>query len=85
VTGAYGDTEIDDAITVAYIYEEAVRAGGKSSLWAEVRQWKDRLGLTMKGKRDLRLRTIEDAPAEEATSERKPRPRLRLVDDAVAS
>lgn len=85
VTGAFGADEIAMTIELAYVYEDAVR-DSKPTRWAEVRQWMDRLGLTMKGKRDLRLRL----GATEVKST-KARPDdgdefsgLRLVDDAVA-
>src|SRR5688572_3573731 len=55
VTGCYGDAEVAMAVELAYVYEDAVR-DSKPTRWAEARQWMDRLGLTMKGKRDLRLR-----------------------------
>lgn len=81
VTGSYGSAEIAMAVELAYVYEDAVRAR-RPPYWAEVRQWMDRLGLTMKGKRDLRLRLVEK-PAEPTAEKRAGSRRLRLVDDAV--
>jgi hypothetical protein len=85
VTGSYGSAEIAMAVELAYVYEDAVRES-KPTRWAEVRQWMDRLGLTMKGKRDLRLRLAEAAttPAESSSSPGSFEG-LRLVDDAVGS
>lgn len=86
VTGAYGPAEIAWAIDLAYVYEDAVRAH-RPPMWAEARQWMDRLGLTMKGKRDLRLRLGEPAATKSGpTGPKGGFSGLRLVDDdAVAS
>jgi hypothetical protein len=88
VTGIYTDTEVGMALALANLWDDASR-NGKAALWSECRQWMDRLGLTLKGKRDLRLRAagepipaIEDAPADSSTDEFSG---LRLVDDALAS
>jgi hypothetical protein len=83
VTGAFGPSEIAMAIDLAYVFEDAVR-DSKPTRWAEVRQWMDRLGLTMKGKRDLRLTLVAPEILEAADAE-DPFAGLRLVDDAVAS
>lgn len=80
VTGAYGPAEIAMVVELAHLYEDAVRAGGPAA-WAEVRQWMDRLGLTMKGKRDLRLRPAE-APAAAVEAVESPFVGMRLVADA---
>lgn len=80
VTGCYGDAEISMCLELAYVYEDAVR-DSKPTRWAEVRQWMDRLGLTMKGQRDLRLRLAE--PEREVSRPVATFSSLRLVDDAV--
>jgi hypothetical protein len=59
----YGPAEIQDAVDLAYLYEEWVLEGG-AKRYAEVRAAKDRLGLNAKGKRDLRWRVGGAAPAE---------------------
>lgn len=85
VTGSYGTDEIAMAVELAYIYEIAVR-DPKPPRLAEVRQWMDRLGFTMKGKRDLRLRlAASDAKDTGRTKSTGTGPApLRLVDDALA-
>ncbi len=83
-TGIYGKAEIGQAVHVAYLFEDAVRSHRMPSMWAEVRQWLDRLGLTMKGKRDLRLRLADTTAAKPAQRTAK-KSRLRLVNDAVVS
>jgi hypothetical protein len=82
VTGAYGPAEIAMAVELAYVYEDAVR-DSKPTRWSEVRQWMDRLGLTMKGKRDLRLRLESTSAAAPATHDGEDFSGLRLVDEAV--
>lgn len=85
-TGSYGPAEIAMALELAYAYEEAVRAPVPTR-WSEIRKWMDGLALTMKGKRDLRLRLGEPTAATPTTST-EPEDEfegLRLVDDAVAS
>lgn len=61
VTSQYGPAEIQNAIDLAFLYEDWVRGVGEPN---EVRQWLDRLGLNAKGKRDLRwrLKSAEAAP-----------------------
>lgn len=81
-TGAYGAAEIAMAVELAYVYEDAVR-DSKPTRWAEVRQWMDRLGLTLKGKRDLRLRLVASAPTSRASAPDQDFEGLRLVDEAV--
>lgn len=83
VTGAYGSAEIAMAVELAYVYEDAVRES-KPTRWAEVRQWMDRLGLTMKGKRDLRLRLAPEPslPFPQVMPEARDFSTLRLVDEA---
>lgn len=58
VTGVYGPAEIAMALDAIHVFEEMVR-DPKPTWSAEVRQWMDRLGLSLKGKRDLRLRMPE--------------------------
>lgn len=67
-TQEYGPSEIAQARQLAHLIELAVRSGS-TSMWAEVRQWMDRLMLTPKGKRDARIRLCE-------------KPELRLVRSA---
>lgn len=80
VTGAYGEAELAMAVELAYVYEDAVR-DSKPTRWAEVRQWMDRLGLTMKGKRDLRLRLAITAAAAPTMRQTDDFLGLRLVDE----
>lgn len=71
VTAEYGPAEIQNAIDLAYLYEEWVRGEGEPN---EVRQWLDRLGLNAKGKRDLRFRlrkSDDDEEEEKAPAARK--------------
>lgn len=68
-TTQYGPAEIASAIELAYVFDAAVRGKEKMS---EVRLREDRLGLSSKGKRDLRWRAptetvaANDVPDEEA-------------------
>lgn len=55
----------DAVVQCARLFEEAVR-DPRPTRWGEVRHWMDGLGLTPKGKRDLRLRIVE--PDDQATS-----------------
>lgn len=83
-TTMYGESEIASALDLAYLHHDWTR--GDSKLAAEIRLRMDGLGLTPKGKRDLRWRPplpavviqIEDA------RERKPpaKRRLQAVDPA---
>lgn len=61
-TSQYGPAEISNAIDLAYVFEQWVQ--GDARLAAEIRLRQDGLGLTPKGKRDLRWRTPEEAVAE---------------------
>ncbi len=62
-TGIFGPPEIALAIELAYLIEDAVRSP-KTSLLTEIRLRRDSLGLTPKGKRDLRLIVGEPPPPE---------------------
>jgi len=62
VTQEYGESEIQQALQIAYLFEDAIRADKAATLWGEVRQWMDRLMLTPKGKRDARV-LLQDQPA----------------------
>lgn len=64
-TGMYGPAELAAAIELAWLFEEAVRGKEKQS---EVRLRMDGLGLTPKGKRDLRWRP----PSERAEPDAAP-------------
>lgn len=82
VTQTFGPSEVAMAIGLAYLHEQAVSDPRQvTQRWTEVRQWMDRLGFTMKGKRDLRLRLAE--VAEEKPKAGKHKSSLRLVDSAV--
>ena len=76
-TGQYGPADIAAAVELAYVMEAAVRGEEKP---AEVRLRMDGLGLSPKGRRDLRWRT----PADRVTEPARPRlaevRRLRAVD-----
>lgn len=83
VTAAYGPDEITMAIELAYLFEAMVQDTDYKSA-GEVRQWLDRLGLTLKGKRDLRLRLEEsEIPTSASKTEDEDFTGLRLVDEAV--
>lgn len=71
VTATFGKNEIASAIELAYLQEEVVR--GKHTLASEVRQRADGLGLTPKGKRDLRYRVLFHPPAGLEPPPAKPR------------
>lgn len=83
-TGRFGASEIAMTVELAFLFEDAVRAS-KPAMWAETRQWMDRLGLTLKGKRDLRLRLAEPPAPTERPKEAKRGSSLRLVDDDAVS
>lgn len=74
-TRIYGPAEVMYALDTLRLYE-----GMTSSTANEIRLREDGLGLTPKGKRDLRLRVVEDELGA-ARAERAParRPRLRVV------
>jgi len=80
-TSQYGPAEIAAAVELAYLHDAYVRGEEKS---AEVRLRMDGLGLTSKGKRDLRWRTA----AEVATIAEQPKlaevRRLHAVDPSAA-
>lgn len=79
-TGIFGAAEIRMALDAIYVFEEAVR-DPKPTWWSEVRQWMDRLGLSLKGKRDLRLRP--PAEHETAAPERRSKAHDRFGDLVV--
>lgn len=62
VTQTFGENEIAATIELAFLQEELSR--GKLSLASEIRQRADGLGLTLKGKRDLRFRIKQDEQPE---------------------
>lgn len=77
--------DLGAVVDLAYLHHEWVR--GEVRLAAEIRLRMDGLGLTAKGKRDLRLRVqppAEVADLAEKREERAKRPRLRAVDPAAA-
>jgi hypothetical protein len=71
VTATFGPNEIAAALEVAYLEEELV--AGTNSLASEIRQRLDGLGLTPKGKRDLRYRVLFQRPAD-APDDPAPKP-----------
>lgn len=87
VTQVYGENEIAAVVELAYLQEDLSR--GTLTIASEVRLRMDGLGLTPKGKRDLRYRVLfQTAPPEpEPSTPRRPRrsdrrARLELVGDA---
>lgn len=81
VTAVYGPSEIAMAVELAFLYEKACRDVMSPSRWSEVRQWMDRLGLTLKGKRDLRLRIDAAAPLASVSPMRKRKRRGVLTEE----
>jgi len=84
-TAAYGPAEVAYAVDLAYVFELYVR--GRWTLAGEVRLRMDGLGLTPKGKRDLRWRSPTEAAAQPerpsapaAARGRRPRLRVAAVD-----
>jgi hypothetical protein len=80
-TTQYGPSEIQSAVDLAYLYEQWAR--GDMKLAAEIRLRMDGLGLTPKGKRDLRWRVPTGKSAGEAeepeASPEERRQRIRAV------
>jgi hypothetical protein len=73
----YGPAEIASAIELAWIHDRSVRENER--LVNEVRAREDRLGLSSKGKRDLRWRApTETAAGEEPEDEAELAPVTRL-------
>lgn len=68
-TTQYGPAEVASAIELAWVFDAAVRGREKMS---EVRLREDRLGLSSKGKRDLRWRAPTETVAQEEPAEQKP-------------
>ena len=62
-TGMYGPAEVAAAVELAWLTDDSV-SGGRGVKPSELRYRMDGLGLTAKGKRDLRWRS----PAESAAS-----------------
>jgi hypothetical protein len=83
VTGTYSSADIAAAVELAWLFEAAVHGKEKTS---EVRLRMDGLGLTPKGKRDLRLRLLSenDEPAEVIPLKTAALRRLRAVDPGGA-
>ena len=84
-TTQFGPAEIQQALDTAYLYEQFARGDFKAA--PEIRIRLDGLGLTAKGKRDLRWKVKDDAEVsslEEARENRKKasRGRIRAVDPA---
>lgn len=83
-TTQYGPAEVAAAVELAWLFEEYVRES-TGKLASEVRQRMDGLGLTPKGKRDLRWRVpgvdvaVTEAPDELAAA-RERKQRVRAID-----
>lgn len=58
---SFGPSEIAAAVDLAYLFEAYVR--GETKLAPEIRLRMDGLGLTPKGKRDLRIKVVKDEEA----------------------
>lgn len=58
VTSTFGSAEIAQCVELAYLHMLALDSE-KVSAWSELRQREDRLGLSLKGKRDLRFRVTD--------------------------
>lgn len=82
-TTLFGPAEIAAAIHTIYLLDELV-IDGTASLASQVRLHMDGLGLTLKGKRDLRIRVARDAVVSSTPgSADEEFEGLRLVADAV--
>jgi hypothetical protein len=83
VTGTDSSADVAAAVELAWLFEAAVNGKEKTS---EVRLRMDGLGLTPKGKRDLRLRPAseKDQPAEVIRVKTDALRRLRAVDPGGA-
>jgi len=77
VTGQYGPADVQAALELAHVMEEYVRGREKA---AEVRLRMDGLGLSPKGKRDLRWRVPGEQVAGRPVSPPGEVRRLRAVD-----
>jgi hypothetical protein len=86
-TQMYSEAEVDSVIDLAYVHEEWVR--GDNRLISEVRLRMDGLGLTPKGKKDLRWKVIDELPPPPAEAmivhTASSRERLRAVDPTSAA
>lgn len=72
-TQMYGPSDIANAIDLAYLHNDWVNGGGAKAA-TEVRQRMDALGLTAKGKRDLRWRVAVavEGDVDEGAAEQEP-------------
>ena len=77
-TTQFGPADIQLAIDAAYLYAEFAR--GRISVASEIRQRLDSLGLSPKGKRDLRWRVGEPGEVIEMPRPEPKKRRLRAVD-----
>jgi hypothetical protein len=81
-TALFGAGEIEQAIDLGYLFEENVREP-KGALATEARLRLDGLGLTPKGKRDLRLRVEPDDRTGRSDSPPSTRDRFRVGNSAA--
>lgn len=82
VTALYGPADVQLAIDAAYLFEQWVREPS-ASLAGELRQLRDSLGLTPKGRQDRRWRYGPPATVlelDDARVQRATRHRLRAID-----
>lgn len=84
VTALYGPADVQLAVDLAWLYEDWVREP-TATLAAELRQLRDSLGLSPKGRQDRRWRLGPPAPIVELDDarQRRNRRRLRAVDPAL--
>lgn len=85
-TTQYGPAEIAAAVELAWVMDDMVR-GGAATLVSAVQRRADGLGLTAKGKRDLRWRPpagdVQDVEEEPVRHQAANVRRLRAVDPAA--
>lgn len=60
-TRLYGESEVAMATELAFMHAKAVRGDDNAPPWSVITGWMDRLGLTPKGKKDLRIRVVRAA------------------------
>jgi len=78
-TSLFGEAEIALAIEAAFVYEHAVRGKTNASQTGQALKWLDTLGLTPKGKRDLRLRVVDAEPVTKLASVKTPNFKRKAV------
>jgi hypothetical protein len=83
---AWGPADVEAVRQLAYLHHDVEMMAdtrGKSSLLGELRQRMDGLGLTLRGKRDLRLRVTVDELGEKRVESTSRYSHLKVVADAV--